>query len=165
MNKQFPILSGNTVPAENDRFWFSDTSNDNQYLDATPAELRKQLGWTVNLQAFDEGTAVSTGDGAVSFAVPATYNGLILKEVMVAVAEKGVTGTTDVVIRKSTGGVDADMLSTEVTVGDEFFAADGVIDTGEDDIATGDIISVDVDAVHSGTAPNGLFVTLVFKAA
>jgi len=55
------------------------------------------------------------------------------------------------------------MLSTGVTIGNELYAADGVINTSYDDIENGDVIYVDVDAVHSGTAAKGLFVTLNLK--
>ena len=53
-----------------------------------------------------------------------------------------------------------DMLSTEVTVGDEFFASDGVVNTSYDDLVAGDKVYVDVSAVHSGTEANGLSVTI-----
>lgn len=56
-----------------------------------------------------------------------------------------------------------DMLSTEITIGAELFAADGVINTSYDDVQTGDVVFVDVDAIHSGTAAKGLFVTLTFS--
>ncbi len=57
-----------------------------------------------------------------------------------------------------------DMLSTAITIGDEYYAADGVIDTDYDDIATGDKLYRDVDAIHSGTAPNGLADTWTFRS-
>ena len=90
-------------------------------------------------------------------------NGYDLTEVICGVYDKGVTGTTNVMIHRRRGGVDVDMLSAAVTIGDEWYASDGSIDTSNDDVATGDTIVVDVDAVHSGTAPNGLTVTLKFS--
>ena len=55
------------------------------------------------------------------------------------------------------------MLSTAVTIGDEFYASDGVVNASYDDLAEGDMLYIDVDAIHSGTAPNGLSVALYFR--
>jgi hypothetical protein len=109
----------------------------------------------------DSDGAVSIADGKKGIVVPAALNGWNIVSVVAAVTDKGVTGTTDVQIRRVRAGTPNDVLGTKITLGDEFFAADGVIDTGYDDLATGDILFVDVDAVHSGTAPNGLYVTVV----
>jgi hypothetical protein len=59
------------------------------------------------------------------------------------------------------------MLSTKITIdsgetGSDTAAAAAVIDTSEDDIATNDLIRVDVDAI-STTAAKGLVVTLEFR--
>jgi hypothetical protein len=114
---------------------------------------------------FESDTSVSTGNGVGGFAVPADYNGMDLVAATATVHTKGVTDTTDVMIRRRRGGVDADMLSVAITVGDEWFVSDGSIDTSNDDLATGDQIYCDVDAVHSGTAPLGLTVVLTFRFA
>jgi len=161
--KSMFFQTANSVPAAGDKFTFGDVSNNLQLLSGQLTDIKAGMGVDVMLEAFTAATPVTTGDKAVCFTVPASMNGYNLTAVLVAVDDKGITGTTDVTIVKETGGVAADMLSTEVTLGDEFFVADGVIDTTEDDVATGDNISVNVDAIHSGTAPNGLFVTLTFS--
>lgn len=115
-----------------------------------------------SLDVFDADVAVSVEDGVRAFSVPAALDGFELTAALASVHTKGITGTTDVMIRRRRGGSDADMLSTPVTIGDEFFAADGSIDGANDDVATGDQVYVDVDAVHSGTAPNGLSAVLTF---
>ena len=153
----------NSVPAAGDKWTYGDASNNLQLLSCQTTDLKAGMGVDVFLEAFTAGTAVSTGDKAVCFTVPASMNGYNLTAVLCAVDDKGITGQTDVTIVKETGGVAADMLSTEVILGDVFFAANGVIDATEDDVVTGDNISVNVDAIHSGTAPNGLFVTLTFS--
>ena len=109
---------------------------------------------------FNSDEAVATGDGKVGIPIPASFNGLNLKYAIATVHDKGVTGTTDVQLRRRRAGSNADMLTTKITIGDEWFAADGVINTSNDDFATGDMVYIDVDAVHSGTAPNGLSVAL-----
>jgi len=58
-----------------------------------------------------------------------------------------------------------DMLSTKVTIGDELFASDGVVNTSYDDVQTGDMIYIDIDAIHSGTAAKGLSVSMEFEDA
>ena len=118
---------------------------------------------SVCIVSFDSATSVATGNGAVPFTVPASMAGMNLVNVVCSVHTKGITGTTDVQVRARTGGVDSDMLTTKVTIGDEFFATDETVDTANDDVTTGDQIFIDVDAVHSGTAPLGLSTTLTFR--
>ena len=153
----------NTVPTANDKFTFGNAEDNKQLQSCRTTDLKAGLGVEVMLEAFAAGSAVSTGDKAVGFCVPASLDGYNLTAVIVSVDDKGITGQTDVTIIKETAGAAADMLSTEVILADVFFAANGVIDATEDDVATGDNIYVNVDAVHSGTAPNGLFVALTFS--
>ena len=161
--KSLFFQTANSVPAAGDKFTFGDVSNNLQLLSGQLTDIKAGMGVDVMLEAFTAGTAVSTGDKAVCFTVPASLNGYNLTAVIVSVDDKGITGQTDVTIVKETAGAAADMLSTEVILEDVFFAVNGVIDATEDDVATGDNISVNVDAIHSGTAPNGLFVTLTFS--
>jgi hypothetical protein len=127
--------------------------------DLTDAAGKKMFG----INVFDSSQDVAVGDGAVAIPVPADFNGYELKDVLCTVHTKGITGTTDVQVRRRRAGADVDMLSTKVTIGDEFYANDEVINAANDDIATGDEIYIDVDAVHSGTAPKGLSVILTFE--
>lgn len=115
------------------------------------------------LPVFESDISVSTGNGTVAFTVPSTLNGWNLVDATASVHTKGVTGTTDVMIRRRRAGSDADMLSAAITIGDEWFASDGTINTSNDDVNTGDQIYIDVDAVHSGTAPLGLSISCVFR--
>jgi hypothetical protein len=107
--------------------------------------------------------SVTTGNGKASFAIPSTLAGMNLVDTGVVVHTKGVTGTTTIQLRRRRSTTDADMLSTLITLGDEESVADGTIDTSKDDVATGDNIYVDIDAIHSGTAAKGLSVWLVFR--
>ena len=88
-----------------------------------------------------------------------------LVEVHALVADAGTTGTTDVQIANTTQAID--MLSTKLTVdsgevGSDTAAAAAVIDQANlrDRVLLNDILEIDVDAIQSGTAPNGLFITL-----
>jgi hypothetical protein len=114
---------------------------------------------------FDFTTAVVVGDGKFYFHIPADLNGLILTEVHARVVTAGVTGTTDVQIHNVTGAVD--ILSTKLTIdsgetGSDTAVTAAVINTLNDDIATNNLLRIDVDAV-STTPPEGLLVTMGFK--
>lgn len=121
----------------------------------------------VPLIPFDDSEDVTTGDGAgdIWYRVPSILNGWNLVGVAACVQTAGTTGTTDIQIHNVTQT--ADMLTTKITIDsaetDSSTAATAaVIDTANDDVATGDQIRVDVDAV-STTAPKGLFVELQFR--
>ena len=111
---------------------------------------------------FQSDVSVATGNGKVAFTVPAFMNGMDLTAAIASVHTQGITNTTDIIIRRRRGGSDVDMLDGPITIGAEFFAADGSIDPVNDDVLTGDQIYVDVDAVHD-TPPLGLSVTLSFS--
>ena len=109
-------------------------------------------------------TDVTTGDGAGYMVVPSPMNGLNLVRVHARVITAGTTGTTDIQVHNVT--LAADMLSTKITIdsgetGSDTAATPPVIDTGNNDVATNDLLRIDVDAV-STTKPKGLLVTLEF---
>lgn len=129
----------------------------------------------VEVTAFDWTTDTATGDGKFYFYVPAALNGMNLISVHAQVITAGTTGTTNVDLARcatvATGnvcsGTVADMLSTNLTIdtGEDdsgTAAAAAAIDATNDDVATGQVIRVDVDAVHT-TAAKGLIVTMEFK--
>jgi len=115
----------------------------------------------LGIAPFESDTSVTTGDGTVGIPVDSTLAGFDIVDVIAVVHTKGVTGTTDIQVRRRRAGSDVDVLSTKVTIGDEWYAADGVINTSNDDLAEGDALYVDVDAAHSGTAPLGLSVLII----
>lgn len=121
----------------------------------------------VQILVFDDSqdTAVADGAGDVFFRVPSTMNGMNLVGVAACVQTAGTTGTTDIQIHNVTQA--ADMLTTKITIDsgetDSSTAATAaVIDTANDDVATGDRLRIDVDAV-STTAAKGLLVELQFR--
>jgi len=113
---------------------------------------------------FESDQDVTVGDGKVAFTVPSFMNGMDLIDVIASVHTPGSgSGTTDVQLRRRRSGSDVDMLSTKVTIGTgEYNAADGVVNTSNDDLQTGDQLYTDVDAVTS-TAPKGLSITPVAR--
>jgi len=119
----------------------------------------------IALTLFESDASVEVEDGKVAIPIPTNLNGFNLINVLATVHTKGITGSTDVQIRRRRSGSDVDMLSTKITIGDEFYSTDEVINTANDDIATGDNLYIDVDSIHSGTAPLGLSVILTFEKA
>lgn len=120
---------------------------------------------SVEMICFDFGTDVATGDGKGYFRVPSSLNGMNLVAVAARVITAGTTNTTDIQIHNVTDAVD--MLSTKITIDStetdsSTAATPPVIDGAADDVATGDLLRIDVDAV-STTAPKGLLVVLEFR--
>lgn len=128
---------------------------------------------STSFACFGATTDVAVGDGVYAFRVPSDMNGMNLISVGAGVVTAGTTGTTDIQLRRlrDTAGTPrtrtaADMLSTKLTIDSAEVcsttaATAAVINSSNDDVVTGDMILVDVDAVSS-TAPKGLSVSLVF---
>lgn len=116
------------------------------------------------IPAFESDTDVTVGDGKVAFTVPAFMDGMNLTDVIASVHTPGSgSGTVDIQIRRRRSGSDVDVLSTKITIGTgEYNASDGVVNTSNDDLQTGDQLYGDVDATTS-TAPKGLSITPVAR--
>lgn len=134
---------------------------------AQSAGLKYENVKTLELKVFDDATALSTGDGKLIFCIPIPMGGMDLTAANAFVTTVSSSGLPTVQIRNITQAVD--MLSTRITIDvSEFrsFSPDTpttppVIDTGNDDVATGDLIAIDVDV--SGTGAKGLGVILTFS--
>ena len=118
----------------------------------------------VSIQVYAGTTLCAIGNGQAYFRVPSALNGMNLKSVAAAVVTAGTTGTMDIQIANVTDSVD--MLSTKLTIDTEetdssTAAVAAVIDTSHDDVTTGDMLRIDIDAVHT-TAAKGLCVELQF---
>lgn len=119
----------------------------------------------VEIMASDMSTAITTGDGKAGFMVPASMNGMNLIRAHAALlAAQSSSGTPTIQIRNATQT--ADMLSTRITIDinestSHTAATAPVVDTANDDVATGDLIMVDVDV--AGTGAKGLLVSLEFQ--
>jgi hypothetical protein len=119
----------------------------------------------VGILAVAPDTDTAIGDGKAFFRIPSVMNGWNLVGVAMSVFTAGTTNTTDVQIRNVTDSVD--MLSTKLTIDStevdtSTAATAAVIDATKDDVATGDRIAIDIDAV-STTAAKGLYCELVFQ--
>jgi len=121
----------------------------------------------MQILVFDDATDCATGDGAgdVFVRIPSILNGFDLVGVAASCQTAGTTGTMDVQIYNVTQT--ADMLTTKITIDSaetdsSTAATPAVIDTSNDDVATGDQLRIDVDAVHT-TPAKGLLVELQFR--
>jgi hypothetical protein len=121
---------------------------------------------TVGVEIFGPDTDTETGDAKFFYRVPSRLDGMNLIGIAATVYTAGVTGNLDIQIRNKTDSVD--MLSTKMRIetGETDTSTSdqpGVIDTTKDDVATGDVIAIDIDSVQSGTAAKGLCVEMQFE--
>ncbi len=112
----------------------------------------------------DDGDPLATGDGQFIFAIPSDLDKANLVEAQAYVTTVSSSGLPTVQIRNVTQA--ADMLSTKITIDASEFtsytaATPSVVDTANDDVATGDLVAIDVDV--AGTGAKGLGVILVFS--
>jgi hypothetical protein len=114
----------------------------------------------IEIEIFGPTTNTSTGDGKKNFFVPAKLNGMNLVSAIAYVITAGTTNTTDVQINNVTDGVD--MLSAKMIVASGATSGAGTVDTAHDDVATGDRLRFDVDAI-STTPAQGLIIVLEFS--
>lgn len=115
----------------------------------------------VSIQVFDAATDVATGDGKAYFTIPVALNGFNLVRAQATVVTAGTTNATTVMIRNKTQA--ADMLSGAISIASAGTVGTvGTVDATNDDVATDDVIGIDVDSV-STTAPKGLMVVLEFQ--
>lgn len=156
---QVTARSGDLVP-------FQDASDTNLPKRGTAQSVAETARVEIELMPFDLVTDVAVGDGAggVFFRVPAWMNGFNITAVAAANGTAGTgTGTTTIQLRNVTQA--ADILSTRITIDSTetdsaTAAAAAVINTSEDDLTTGDIIRVDVDAITGTLAAIGLIVSI-----
>lgn len=120
---------------------------------------------TVQIKVIDDATVLTTGDGKTSFVISNDLNGMSLVDADASVVGVSSSGTPTIQIRRLRGGSPADMLSTSITIDanelDSYSAAAAaVVNTANDDVATGDRLFIDVDVAGTGT--DGLDVILTF---
>lgn len=119
----------------------------------------------IEVVPFEFATDVAVGDGAFYFTVPSTFNGMNLVAVHARVITAGTTNSTTIQINNVTQA--ADMLTALLEIetgetGSDTSDPGPTIDTNNDDVATNDLIRIDVDTV-STTAPKGLIVRMEFQ--
>lgn len=114
---------------------------------------------SISVTAPTENTA--TGDGKAYITIPEALNGMNLVRATATVVTAGTTNATTIQIYNVTQT--ADMLSGLISIASGgTVATAGTIDTANDDVATNDVLRVDVDTI-STTPAKGLMVILEFR--
>jgi len=108
----------------------------------------------------DTATDLIVGTEIIGYAVPAVMNGMNLTAATLVAHTAGTSATVG--IKRRRGTTDVNMLSTGITLGSGNSSSNGVVDTSNDDLATGDWVFIDTTAVGA-TAPKGVSITLVFS--
>ena len=140
------------------------TDNVNLYLVDTFLSLAKK---TIYIVVIANDTVLTTGDGKHTITIPSDLNGMNLIDADIVVYGSSSSGLPTVQLNNLdySGGA-SDMLTTRMTIDTSELssytaATPPVIDTGKDDVVTGDRIRIDVDVAGTGT--DGLDVILVFR--
>jgi len=150
---------------------FAIASEINTGTDATRANTPDALAGSnfgiryLQAVCFDFTTDCAVGNGKMYWHIPPALTGMNLVYCHAEVITAGTTGTMDIQIHNLTDT--ADMLSTVITIdtgetGSDTAATPYVINGATDDVATNDVIRVDVDVIHT-TAAKGLIITLGFQ--
>lgn len=129
----------------------------------TPDALAGSYAGTksVSIQVFDGATDVATGDGKAYITIPEALNGMNLIRAQATVVTAGTTNATTVMVHNKTDA--ADMLSGVISIASGGTVGTvGTINGSTDDVATNDVLRIDVDSV-STTPPQGLQVVLEFR--
>ena len=138
---------------------------------------RDGTGWSINSDGTTDGfetakccsvviigntSTISSGNGTNGIAIPAILNGKNLTAALARIYSLGTSGITTIQISRRRGAVSSNMLFTGITVSyNEYYSADGIINTNYDDVATGDMLFINIISVASGS-PKGLSVVLTF---
>lgn len=133
----------------------------------SPAALAGSIFGTfiVSVMVTDpNGSVATTGDGKAYWFVPFELDGCDLVSVSMGVTTVSSSGIPTVQINNQSQT--ADMLSTKLTVDasethSKTAATAATIDTGNDDVAYGDMIRFDIDVAGTGT--KGICVTMGFR--
>lgn len=122
---------------------------------------------TVAINVYNSDQSVAVVEGKVGIPIPAGLDGFNVTNVLAVVHTPHVEGgAVDVMLRRRRNGSDVEVLSEPVTIGtNEYYANDGEIDPAADDVATGDLLYVDVDAVPFGFSASGLSVAISLQRA
>jgi len=133
--------------------------------DRTAAAVQAALGvgTTQVLVTDPNGSAITTGDGKAYVTVPAAWNGLSILSVHCGLTTASSSGTPTVQLARTRSGSTVDVLSTAVTIDANELtsytaATPPVVNGSNDDLATGDLLRVDIDV--AGTGAKGLMVLI-----
>ena len=116
----------------------------------------------VEIKLIDDATAIAANAGNATFCIPSELNGYDLVEAAAYVTTQSTSGTPTYMVINVTDSVN--MLSVAITIdaneSTSYTAATGpTIDTGEDDVATGDLIKINKTVAGTGEKGDGVILT------
>lgn len=115
----------------------------------------------VEFVVIDYETSCLVKDGVHYFLIPTKYNGMNLVSYVARVITAGTTGDMLIQIHNVTTAVD--IFSTRITIASgALVASAGTINTSNDHMATGNLLRVDIDQLHT-TPAKGLILILGFQ--
>lgn len=108
---------------------------------------------------FTGDTAIATGTSTYERIMPATVNGF---DVVDALCGTDALATSTVRLVRNRAGTEAYVFSTDITITAERYATDEVVDTANDDVATGDVFYWVVRSATDNTA-SGLSCSMTLR--
>jgi hypothetical protein len=141
-----------------ENIYYSDASGNLQSAD--PDSLPSEH----HVRVFAEEEDITTGDNAAAFYIGPKHAGKELKRVIAIVDEAGITGTLSIMVNKSRSTTpntgDALTATMNITTGTQVSSTNIETTSNLHETTLYDRYRIDIDSVHSGTAPKGL--TLIF---
>jgi len=158
------LVTVDSISATTDKFLFYDVSSGVARA-ILPQDVLAFVNRTLMVKCVADGIGPSTGDGITHVTIPSTLNGKNLLSVEAHVYTAGSGGSlTNIQIHNLTRGLD--ILATPITIDlnekDSSTAATPVVIGGDNNVSTGDVLRIDVDAVSTGTL--GLEIRMVFTS-
>ncbi|MDP6584703.1 MAG: hypothetical protein QF535_08585, partial [Anaerolineales bacterium] len=152
-----------TIDVAADKLTFYDASHEVERA-ILPESILPFVERTVIMKCVADTIAPVTGDGITHFTIPSTLDGKNLFSAQAHVYTAGTASSiTNVQIHNT--GTGYDMLSTPITIDlnetDSSTAATPPVIGGQNDVSTGDVIRIDIDAVATDT--KGLEIRMVFS--
>lgn len=121
----------------------------------------------VQLNVTSARTFVVTGNNQAQFVVPPSLSGYVLTSAHAYVTTTGTGNTTDIMLTRTRSGSSVNMLTSGLRIdtgenGTDTASNAYVINTSNDDVASYDVIGVNVTGSHTVPA-RGLIVTMVLE--
>lgn len=152
-----PAAPAASAPGDAQATGSADTWSRSDHVHAREPEI---IGFMIGRP---DGAVLATGDGQGIVRVPAHLNGKNITGVAACVSTVSSSGVPTVQIGRTRAGVKVDVLSTRITIDanerdTSTAAAAAVINGSNDDLATADQLTIDVDVAGTGT--KGLYVEI-----
>ena len=158
------LVTVDSVDVTSDKMLFYDTSS-GVARSILPQDILAFVNRTLIVKCVADGIGPAVGNGITHITIPSTLNGKNLLSVEAHVYTAGTVGSlTNIQIHNLTDA--QDILSTPITIDlnekDSSTAATPPVISGNNNVSTGDVLRIDVDAVATNTL--GLEIRMVFTS-